>query len=218
MRGNTTTFQVWRWTGPGVPPDIREVAKHLPLPSLDDLQVLQVFGWVGARDLTDRYDAEDGCWGRLGGVPWIQMVVVHKKAPDSLVKARVADLVRLDRAAYAGKAARKALAKRVREELDAVAQPALRGIDVLQPEPGLVVVCSSSDSVNNGVFAAFARILGDEARGWKYCPMATGPVLREAVQLASLDLLRGKTIELDELKVMAACEPRDKELDLSMGP
>jgi metal-sulfur cluster biosynthetic enzyme len=140
MRKEKTTFRVMQ-----VPEsvDLREVAKRVPLPQVtgEELSSLkELRAWVGPADLADRFEEvrenTEGCevWGVMHGRPWVQLVGIKREAPKSLVDARTAEIMRLQERAEGrrlGRGERKEVRKHVKEQLDAVAQPALRGVDVI---------------------------------------------------------------------------------------
>jgi hypothetical protein len=141
MRKEKTTFRIMQ-----VPEsvDLREVAKRVPLPQVtgEELsQLKELRAWVGPADLADRFEegrekdeGAEGCeeWGVMHGRPWVQLVGIKREAPKSLVDARTAEIMRLQgRAEGRRLGQRKQVRKHVKEQLDAVAQPALRGVDVI---------------------------------------------------------------------------------------
>jgi len=186
MRKEKTTFRVMQ-----VPEsvDLREVAKRVPLPQVtgEELsQLKELRAWVGPVDLADRFEegregaeGAEGCeeWGVMHGRPWVQLVGIKREAPKSLVDARAAEIMRLQERAEGrrlGRGERKEVRKHVKEQLDAVAQPALRGVDVIDMGVSRRVRLSSSGTPGS----VAVDVIEDNVRQWLVCSSSASALTR----------------------------------------
>ncbi len=216
MRASKTTFQVLKWAGEGHAPDIREMGKKFPLPQVDlsdlDDGARMGGGWVGHLDLANRYDEGDASFGVLHGIPWMQVVGIRREAPASLVAVRVAEIsrsiLRERGSRYLARKERQEIKERVQKELDAVAQPTLRGVDVIQVRPDVLVVCTGSDKIIGLVsFALHSAFRASNPGTWKLQQLATTEALMNAVRA-------GHNLSLPEcLKVGGVVEFRNADAD-----